>query len=127
MICLRPACHELTERFAYGRVSPGERGGRKSCESPIVLRPDFEQLSAPDAAIRPKPGSVEDQGQTCFTAMLGQAGEVSAQPWPGIPAASSWRSLPAGQKLGTVEGIFARIDDATVAAEIEALSKRVSS
>ena len=54
-------------------------------------------------------------------AMLGQAGEVSERPWPGVPKAGAWRSLQAGTKLGEVAGLFAKIEDATIAAEIEAL------
>lgn len=61
-------------------------------------------------------------------AMLGETGEVRAEPWPGVPAlggAVTWRTLPAGRKLGTVEGLFAKIDDATVAAELAKLQAPV--
>ena len=54
-------------------------------------------------------------------AMLGQEGPVDAERWPGRPEPGSWRSLTAGQKLGEVAGLFAKLDDATIAAEIEAL------
>ncbi len=53
--------------------------------------------------------------------MLGQAGRVSDQPWPSPPTAGNWRTLQAGQTLGEVSGLFQKIDDAAVAAEIEAL------
>jgi methionyl-tRNA synthetase len=53
--------------------------------------------------------------------MLGHAGAVADDRWPGVPVAGSWRSLPAGRRLGTVEGLFAQIDDETIAKEIEAL------
>jgi methionyl-tRNA synthetase len=43
-------------------------------------------------------------------AMLGQSGEVSEQPWKSLPRQGSWRELPAGQKLGVVEGLFAKIE-----------------
>jgi methionyl-tRNA synthetase len=59
-------------------------------------------------------------------AMLGQGGEVEQQRWPGLPRPGAWRTLPAGQKLGLVEGLFAKIDDKTIAAEIEALELRSS-
>jgi methionyl-tRNA synthetase len=63
------------------------------------------------------------KAQTLWT-MLGQPGDVAAQPWPGIPQAGTWRILPAEQKLGTVIGLFTKIDDATIAAELEALKAR---
>ena len=58
--------------------------------------------------------------------MLGQDGLVADQAWPGVPAADSWRSLPAGQALGEVAGLFAKLDDETVAAEIAALEARAA-
>lgn len=58
--------------------------------------------------------------------MLGQPGEVRAQPWPGVPSAATWRSLPADQKLGTVEGLFPKIDDALIAAELAKLAPAAS-
>jgi methionyl-tRNA synthetase len=56
--------------------------------------------------------------------MLGQPGEVRAQAWPGLPRAGAWRILPTGQRLGEVGPLFAKIEDATVAAELEALKQR---
>lgn len=58
--------------------------------------------------------------------MLGLPGRVAAERWPGLPRAGAWRSLPAGQKLGTVEGLFQKIDDETVQREIEALRTRAA-
>ncbi len=55
--------------------------------------------------------------------MLGQANAVTDDGWPGLPAASSWRQLSDGQALGEVAGLFARIDDAAVTTECEALTK----
>jgi len=57
-------------------------------------------------------------------AMLGHSGAVADQPWPGVPKAGAWRSLSGGTKLGTVAGLFGRIDDATVAAELADLERR---
>ncbi len=59
-------------------------------------------------------------------AMLGQQGPVSEAPWPAVPAAGSWRTLAAGQALGQVEGLFPKIDDETIAAEIAALEARAA-
>jgi methionyl-tRNA synthetase len=56
--------------------------------------------------------------------MLGQSAAVGEQAWPGLPRAGDWRCIPAGQKLGTVEGLFAKIDDKTIAAEIAALGQQ---
>jgi methionyl-tRNA synthetase len=56
-------------------------------------------------------------------AMLGNAGSVHAAPWCGVPQAGSWRRLPAGQRLGTVSGLFAKLDDATIEAEIAMLEQ----
>lgn len=56
--------------------------------------------------------------------MLGCEGEVAAQPWPGVPAAGEWRTLEAGTPLGEVAGLFAKLDDETIAAEIAALETR---
>ncbi|MBK7874606.1 MAG: class I tRNA ligase family protein [Planctomycetes bacterium] len=53
--------------------------------------------------------------------MLGETSDVRKEPWPGVPHAGAWRTLPAGRKLGVVEGLFAKIDDATVAAEVARL------
>ncbi|MDP6368560.1 MAG: methionine--tRNA ligase [Planctomycetota bacterium] len=54
--------------------------------------------------------------------MLGQVGAVTADGWPGLPEAPAWRQLPDDGSLGEVTGLFPRIDDATVAAESEALT-----
>jgi methionyl-tRNA synthetase len=48
---------------------------------------------------------------------LGCAGRVAAAGWPGLPTAGAWRTLPAGQKLGTVGGLFPKIEDAAISAE----------
>jgi methionyl-tRNA synthetase len=56
--------------------------------------------------------------------MLGQAGRVSEQPWPELPQAGQWRSLKEGQALGEVSGLFKKIEDDQVRAEIEALGKQ---
>jgi methionyl-tRNA synthetase len=53
--------------------------------------------------------------------MLGQTTEVRRERWPGVPVAESWRLLPAGQPLGAVEGLFPKLDDATIAAELARL------
>lgn len=41
--------------------------------------------------------------------MLGCGGDVAAQPWPGLPEAGSWRSLPSGQPLGELGSLFPRV------------------
>ena len=58
--------------------------------------------------------------------MVGKTSDVSAEAWPGVPEAGSWRGLEAGSSLGEVRGLFAKIDDATVTAEIEALEQRAA-
>ncbi len=60
------------------------------------------------------------KAQTLWT-MLGQEGAVSG--WPALPAAGHWRTLEAGTPLGEVGGLFAKIDDETIEAEIEALGR----
>ena len=47
---------------------------------------------------------------------------MSELSWPGVPTADSWRSLRAGQSLGEVRGLFEKLDDPTVAEEIEFLA-----
>ena len=42
--------------------------------------------------------------------MLGMSGDVQDQPWPGLPEAGNWRTLPAGQALGEVESLFPRAE-----------------
>ena len=56
--------------------------------------------------------------------MLGQTGDVAAQPWPGTPEPGRWRSLVGGTKLGEVSGLFAKIENATIESEIAALEAR---
>jgi len=58
--------------------------------------------------------------------MIGQPGQVADEAWPGVPTAANWRTLEAGQKLGEVSGLFAKIDDETVAEEIAALEARAT-
>jgi methionyl-tRNA synthetase len=56
--------------------------------------------------------------------MLGHAAPAASERWPGLPRAGSWRAALAGKRLGEVRGLFPKIDDATVAAELEALEAR---
>jgi len=56
--------------------------------------------------------------------MLGFEGRVSQQGWPKLPAAGAWRAGLAGQKLGAVAGLFPKVDDKTIQAEVEALESR---
>lgn len=56
--------------------------------------------------------------------MLGQGGRVTDQPWPGAPEVGRWRSLRAGQRLGSVQALFAKLEDADVRAELEELERR---
>jgi methionyl-tRNA synthetase len=56
--------------------------------------------------------------------MLGQVGPVAQADWPAQPAAETWRRIPAAQKLGTVAGLFTKLDDATIQAELAALEAR---
>jgi len=42
--------------------------------------------------------------------MLGRAGRVADQPWPGVPQAATWRTLEAGAPLGRPEALFPRLD-----------------
>ncbi|MED6335730.1 MAG: methionine--tRNA ligase [Planctomycetota bacterium] len=53
--------------------------------------------------------------------MLGNSGAVSESGWPGRPQPGSWRSLPAGQPLGEVQGLFDKLEDAQITAELAAL------
>jgi methionyl-tRNA synthetase len=59
--------------------------------------------------------------------MLGNHTSVASQPWPGVPAPGRWRSLGAGLPLGDVHGLFAKLDDDSIAAEIAALESRQGS
>jgi len=63
------------------------------------------------------------KAQSLWT-MLGQGGLVARESWPGLPESGRWRTLPAGQKLGVVEGLFVKIQDETVAAEVALLESR---
>jgi methionyl-tRNA synthetase len=56
--------------------------------------------------------------------MLGQSGEVAELPWPGTPCAETWQLIPAGQKLGEVAGLFDKLEDAQIEAEIASLKTR---
>ena len=42
--------------------------------------------------------------------MLGQSGAVDQRPWPGIPAAGTWRDLDPGTALGEITALFPRIE-----------------
>ena len=57
-------------------------------------------------------------------AMVGLEGAVEDSGWPAAPVASSWRLGLGGRKLGEVEGLFQKIDDAAVASELAALEAR---
>ncbi len=59
--------------------------------------------------------------------MLGQSGAVTGAGWPSTPIAGAWRTLTPGQALGEVSGLFAKLDDEAVAAEIAALEARAAS
>jgi len=56
--------------------------------------------------------------------MVGGAGAVSAQPWPGVPTAPGWRTLPPGAPLGEIQAPFAKLDDEAIADELRALEAR---
>ena len=56
--------------------------------------------------------------------MLGAESQVQDLPWPGVPKIAEWRTLPAGQALGEVHGLFAKIDDETIEGELRALHER---
>ena len=60
-------------------------------------------------------------------AMLGQTGPVHAAGWPELPRPGAWRNLRPLTPLGEVGALFARIDDAAVAAEVAALEARRAS
>jgi methionyl-tRNA synthetase len=59
-------------------------------------------------------------------AMLGQPGDVARSGAPGLPRAGAWRSLPVAQKLGMVESLFTKLEDAQIAGEIEQLEARAT-
>lgn len=56
--------------------------------------------------------------------MLGRDGAVTDAPWPELPQPGGWRTPCAGTPLGEVEGLFTKLDDATIQAEVEALRAR---
>jgi methionyl-tRNA synthetase len=56
--------------------------------------------------------------------MLGQSDAVTARGWPQRPAPGAWRIGLAGAKLGPVAGLFPKLDDKQIAAEIAALEER---
>jgi methionyl-tRNA synthetase len=56
--------------------------------------------------------------------MVGGPGRVEEQPWPGLPRAGAWRTIPAGTPFGEINGPFRKITDEEVAAELEALRAR---
>lgn len=66
-----------------------------------------------------------EKAQTLW-AMVGQESAVAQEQWPSLPQAGAWRQLTTGQPLGHVEGLFDKLDDATIAAEIAALQARAS-
>ena len=57
--------------------------------------------------------------------MLGQSGEVSELPWPGVPTPETWRVLPVGQSFGEVAGLFDKLEDEQITAEEEKLTAQV--
>ncbi|TAJ19182.1 MAG: methionine--tRNA ligase [Planctomycetota bacterium] len=48
---------------------------------------------------------------------LGCSGRVADAGWPKAPQAGAWRTLPAGQKLGAISGLFPKVESAAIAAE----------
>jgi methionyl-tRNA synthetase len=56
--------------------------------------------------------------------MLGCTGSVEQAGWPKLPRAGTWRTLPAGQKLGAVGPLFAKIEKETVAEELAKLAPK---
>ncbi|MHC4378355.1 MAG: methionine--tRNA ligase [Planctomycetota bacterium] len=55
--------------------------------------------------------------------MLGQPGRVAERGWPGDPEAGAWRHLEQAP-LGEIAGLFDKLEDADVAAEVEDLERR---
>lgn len=61
-------------------------------------------------------------------AMLGQSGAVTDAGWPAVPAAGqAWRAELGGTPLGEVAGLFNKLDDQAVQAELDALAARSAS
>jgi methionyl-tRNA synthetase len=56
--------------------------------------------------------------------MVGCTSSVASSGWPGVPRAREWRQLPAGQALGAIQAPFAKIDDASIEAELNDLRAR---
>jgi len=54
--------------------------------------------------------------------MVGGKGRVVEAGWPAVPTAGTWRSLQAGTPLGEVRGLFDRIADEAVEAELAKLN-----
>jgi hypothetical protein len=48
---------------------------------------------------------------------------VEASGWPALPTPGRWRSLVPGSRLGAVEGLFTKLDEAGVAAEVARLGR----
>lgn len=59
-------------------------------------------------------------------AMLGQAGAVTDLGWPSLPG-TDWRAELGGTPLGEVAGLFDKLDDATIEAELATLAARSTS
>ena len=57
--------------------------------------------------------------------MLGESTLVAAAGWPEMPTAETWRKELGGQKLGEIHGLFNKLDDKTVAEEIEKLKSKM--
>ncbi|MEO0651281.1 MAG: methionine--tRNA ligase [Planctomycetota bacterium] len=57
-------------------------------------------------------------------AMLGREGAVAEQGWPQRPAPGAWRAAAEGSPIGEVAGLFEKLTDEQVAAEIAALEAR---
>lgn len=55
--------------------------------------------------------------------MLGETTRVADSGWPKLPESASWRSGLCGQKLGEIHGLFSKLDDKTIAAELEKLGR----
>jgi methionyl-tRNA synthetase len=56
--------------------------------------------------------------------MLSREGTAREAGWPEMPAAGRWRARAGGSPLGEVEGLFEKLTDEQVAAELEALRAR---
>ena len=56
--------------------------------------------------------------------MVGGEGAVTDRPWPGVPVAATWRQLAPERPLGEVAGLFDKLDDERIEAEIADLERR---